>query len=162
MKKQQKKLADVSKKAVANSNDAALRKNKVNELKKKLSKLEARLEAKKKDQEPVFEAMISERDEKIKAITKENKDALAMKRNEIDRWKETNREMVGFMHQKKNMLKDYQKRLTNLSKTNEEYAKRISALEAKHGELKGQLSSLNSHPVNRSVDFRRFCEASGT
>ena len=148
MKKQQKKLADVSKKAVANSNAAALRKNEVHELKKKLSKFEARLEAKKKEQEPVFEAMISERDEKIKSITKENKDALAMKRSEIDRWKETNREMVGFMHQKENMLKYYQKRLTNLSKTNEEHDKRISALEAKHGELKGQLSSLKKRTVS--------------
>ena len=68
-----------------NSNDAALRKNEVNELKRKLSKLETRLEAKKKEQDPVYEAMISERDEKIKAIAKESREALAMRRDETDR-----------------------------------------------------------------------------
>ena len=40
---------------------------------------------------------------------------LTMRRDKIDRWKEANREMVGFMNQKENTLKDYQKRLTNLS-----------------------------------------------
>ena len=121
-------MADVSKKVVANNNDAALRKNEVNELKQKLSKLETRLEAKKKEQDPVYEAIISGRDEKIKAVIKESREALAMRRDEIDRWKEANREVVRVMNQKENILQDYQKRLTNLSKTDEKYVKRISAL----------------------------------
>ena len=53
------------------------------------------------------------------------------------------------------MLKDYQKRLTNLSKTNEDYVKRISSLEAKHGELKGQLSPLKKRTVS-NIGRRRW------
>ena len=71
-----------------------------------------------------------------------------MRRDEIDRRKEANREVVGVMNQKENILNDYQKQLTNLSKTNEDYVKRISALEAKYGELKGQLSSLKRRTVS--------------
>ena len=47
--------------------------------------------------------MISQRNQKIKAIAKESREALAMRRDEIDRWKEAIREVVGVVNQKENI-----------------------------------------------------------
>ena len=62
--------------------------------------------------------------------------------------------MIQVVAEKDHLIKDYQRRLSDQTKTSDRYVKTISTLQAKNGELKGEMAALKKRRVSSQEETR--------